>query len=69
MYECGKLKKVIGNKILFQIIIEQCALENSKARFTMHNLDEIGNFGRVFIGAQVTIYVVILAKSKFQPGS
>ena len=24
MYECGKLKKVIGNKILFQVILEQC---------------------------------------------
>ena len=24
MYECGKLKKVIGNKILFRVILEQC---------------------------------------------
>ena len=26
MYEYGKLKKVIGNKILFRVILEQCAL-------------------------------------------
>ena len=26
MYECGKLKKVIGNKILFLVIFEQCGL-------------------------------------------
>ena len=26
MYECGKLKKVIGNKILFPVILEQCEL-------------------------------------------
>ena len=26
MYECGKLKKVIRNKILFQVILEQCYL-------------------------------------------
>ena len=26
MYECGKLKKTIGNKILFPVILEQCAL-------------------------------------------
>jgi hypothetical protein len=26
MYECGKLKKVIGNKFLFPVILEQCAL-------------------------------------------
>ena len=25
MYECGKLKKAIGNKILFPVILEQCA--------------------------------------------
>ena len=25
MYECGKLKKVIGNKILYRVILEQCA--------------------------------------------
>ena len=24
MYECGKLKKVIGNKSLFPVILEQC---------------------------------------------
>ena len=24
MYECGKLKKVIGNKFLFPVILEQC---------------------------------------------
>ena len=24
MYECGKLKKAIGNKILFPVILEQC---------------------------------------------
>ena len=24
MYECGKLKKVMGNKILFRVILEQC---------------------------------------------
>ena len=24
MYECGMLKKVIGNKILFLVILEQC---------------------------------------------
>ena len=26
MYECGKLKKTIGNKILLPVILEQCAL-------------------------------------------
>ena len=26
MYECGKLEKVIGNKILFRVILEQCEL-------------------------------------------
>ena len=26
MNECGKLKKVIGNKILFPVILEQCEL-------------------------------------------
>jgi hypothetical protein len=26
MYECGKLKKVIGNKILFRVILEQCEM-------------------------------------------
>ena len=25
MYECRKLKKAIGNKILFPVILEQCA--------------------------------------------
>ena len=25
MYECGKLKKVRGNKFLFPVILEQCA--------------------------------------------
>ena len=24
MYECGKLKKVLGNKFLFPVILEQC---------------------------------------------
>ena len=24
MYECGKLKKVIGNKFLFPVFLEQC---------------------------------------------
>ena len=24
MYECGKMKKVIGNKFLFPVILEQC---------------------------------------------
>ena len=24
MYECGKLKKVIGDKFLFPVILEQC---------------------------------------------
>ena len=28
MYECGKLKKVIGNKILFQVSLEQCELNS-----------------------------------------
>ena len=26
MYECGKLKKVIGNKFLFPVILEQCVV-------------------------------------------
>ena len=26
MYECGKLKKVIGNKILFQVSLELCSV-------------------------------------------
>ena len=26
MYECGKLKKVLGNKFLFPVILEQCEL-------------------------------------------
>ena len=30
MYECGKLKKVIGNKILSQISLEQCESVCSK---------------------------------------
>ena len=25
MYKCGKLKKVIGNKFLFPVILKQCA--------------------------------------------
>jgi hypothetical protein len=28
MNECGKLKKVIGNKFLFPVILEQCDLLN-----------------------------------------
>ena len=24
MYECGKLKKVLGNKLGYQVILEQC---------------------------------------------
>ena len=27
MYECGKLKKVIGNKFLFPVILEQCDID------------------------------------------
>ena len=29
MYECGKLRKVIGNKILFLVILEQCVEINN----------------------------------------
>jgi hypothetical protein len=27
MYECGKLKKVIGNKFLFPVFLEQCEMQ------------------------------------------
>ena len=33
MYECGKLKKVIGNKSLFPVILEQCEKCLHRKRF------------------------------------
>ena len=33
MYECGKLKKVIGNKFLFPVILEQCELYRNDLPF------------------------------------
>ena len=41
MYECGKLKKVIGNKILFQVILEQCVYNKQLIR-TFCSLERIG---------------------------
>ena len=38
MYECGKLKKVIGNKILFLVILEQCA---AKAEANFNSAQQI----------------------------
>ena len=35
MYECGKLKKVIGNKFLFPVILEQCGLPAIRAMESM----------------------------------
>jgi hypothetical protein len=43
MYECGKLKKVIGNKILFRVILEQCdpVKYTLKLKFDMNNALQI----------------------------
>ena len=33
MYECGKLKKVIGNKFLFPVILEQCGKKGLRKEY------------------------------------
>ena len=33
MYECGKLKKVLGNKLGYRVILEQCA---ERANYAHH---------------------------------
>ena len=33
MYECGKLKKVIGNKFSFPVILEQCAISSPEQKY------------------------------------
>ena len=42
MYECGKLKKIIGNKFLFPVILEQCeACYDKIAYITLFENDSI----------------------------
>ena len=43
MYKCGKLKKVIGNKILFLVILEQCAAK-AEANFNSAQQIQIHSF-------------------------
>ena len=67
MYECGKLKIVIGNKFLFPVTLEQCesAIPNSFQLRDKYIFEIICLFCKLMFNSETQFSIVTEQKSKF----